>query len=268
MSKEITEGEHIKRLILKGALIILAERGFKALKVDNVVRESKISKTTFYKHFRSKKELVEAIRAEKNLGMDIVSQRDEILNKASHAFFRLGVDEIDMDSIAKASGISRPSLYRYFSSKEELLEYAVQYELKSRHALLKLIEEETQDPIMQFELLVKISCEPTHEYYGTLMLVTSRYKLYKNEKIKECFYKLVDDTIEIIEGIFEKGKKQGKFRDEVDSHTMAVMFLALYNGIEFNHEHDKLNNPNDLKWAAYDLVNTFLVKKDKHCNGG
>jgi AcrR family transcriptional regulator len=261
MDRETNSKECVKKQIIEQAVEILINEGFKALNIDNIVKKCNLSKTTFYKHFNSKEALLEAVREQKNNNTDIITQRDAILAKASEAFFRLGVDAINMASIAKASGINRPSLYRYFSSKEELLEYAVRYEIKSRQAALTAIKDQTDDPQKQLELLLETTYNPSHQHYDTLMLVTSRYKLYKNRKIRKYFYELVQNTIEMLTGIFANGIATGLFKKEIDPHMMAVMFLALFNGIGFNHEHDQINLPNDIKKSVFDLLKQF-IKED------
>lgn len=261
MSKETNKGARIKKRIIDQAIHILEDKGFTALNICNIVKKCNISKTTFYKYFSSKDELLETIREHKENNADVITRRDEILNKASEAFFRLGVEEIDMDSIAKASAISRPSLYRYFSSKEELLEYAVQYELKKRQASLLSIKSETDDPRKQLEILLNIGCDATHQHYDSLMLITCRYKLYKNERIKKYFNELVSSTIEMIADILEKGKEKGVIKNDIDSSLMSTIFLALFNGISFNHEHDAASNPNQIKRSAYDLFNKIIIKE-------
>jgi AraC-like DNA-binding protein len=118
---------------------------------------------------RFQADLLNRIRSLSESANDVITQRDEILRKASQAFFHLGVDEINMEAIAKASGVNRSSLYRYFSSKEEILEYAIQYEIRGRKQLLLSLREQISDPVELIRELIEISCEPAHQHYDTLM---------------------------------------------------------------------------------------------------
>lgn len=47
--------------------------------------------------------------------------KEQILQKAETGFARLGIKAVNMDSLASGLRISKKTLYRYFSSKEELL---------------------------------------------------------------------------------------------------------------------------------------------------
>lgn len=245
-------------LICARSLDILAAEGYRALSIANIAKRCNISRTTFYKHFASKADLLERIRGLSESASDAMTQRDEILQKASQAFFHLGVDEISMEAIAKASGVTRSSLYRYFSSKEEILEYAIQYEIKGRKQLLQSLREQNISLVDQIAQLIEIGCEPAHQHYDTLMLVTSRYKLYKNKRILEYFNELVRDTSQMLAELLEQGKKTGLFRESVDSGLMANLFLAAYNGIDFNFPPDKSGTACQIKRDAFQVFLDFI----------
>lgn len=248
-------------LICEQSLRILADEGYKALSINNIVKKCNISKTTFYKHFASKAQLLEKIRILSESENDVMTQREEILLKASQAFFQLGVDEISMEAIAKASGVTRSSLYRYFSGKEEILEYAIQYELKGRKQLLLSMRDRLDDPLEQISQLIEISCEPVHQHYDTLMLVTSRYKLYKNKRIHEYFDELVLYTTQMVEEILVHGIKTGVFREDLDPKLMASVFLAAFNGIDFNYPQDAACDACRIKREAFQVFIELIRRR-------
>jgi AcrR family transcriptional regulator len=249
-------------LICEQSLRILALEGYKALSIGNIVKRCGISKTTFYKHFASKTDLLEKIRTLAEPETDVMTQREDILLKASQAFFQLGVDEISMEAIARASGITRSSLYRYFSSKEEILEYAIQYELKSRKQLLSTLKEQIRDPLEQLLRLIEISCEPAHQHYDTLMLVTSRYKLYKNKLIREYFNELVEYTTQMVAEILENGRNTGIFRKDLNPVLMSSIFLAAFNGIDFNYPQDTNHDASQIKREAFQVFINLIQPQE------
>lgn len=248
-------------LICEQSLRILADEGYKALSINNIVKKCNISKTTFYKYFASKAQLLDTIRGMTESANDVMTQRDEILRKASEAFFQLGADEISMEAIARASGVNRSSLYRYFSGKEEILEYAVQYELKGREQLLLSLREQVSDPMEQLSRLIEISCDPAHQHYDTLMLVTSRYKLYKNKRIREYFNELVCHTARMVAEILENGKASGIFREDMDAGLMASVFLAAFNGIDFNYSQDAAFDACRIKREAFQVFIELIRRR-------
>lgn len=58
-------------------------------------------------------------------GAEPVDTRQQILSAAVSAASIHGVTRLSMTDVARTSGVSRPTLYRYFASKEELLAAAL-----------------------------------------------------------------------------------------------------------------------------------------------
>ena len=52
-------------------------------------------------------------------------KRQRIVSAALAVFFKYGYQRVSMNEIAEAAGISRPGLYLYFSSKEEVFRAAI-----------------------------------------------------------------------------------------------------------------------------------------------
>src|SRR5579859_8182187 len=49
------------------------------------------------------------------------SARQRLLETASDLFYRKGIRAIGVDTIAEQSGVGKPTLYRHFSTKDELI---------------------------------------------------------------------------------------------------------------------------------------------------
>ena len=49
------------------------------------------------------------------------SKRDELVQKALHAFYQGGFHAIGMDRLAKETGVSKTAIYKHFRTKEELI---------------------------------------------------------------------------------------------------------------------------------------------------
>ncbi|KAJ55280.1 TetR family transcriptional regulator [Actibacterium mucosum KCTC 23349] len=49
------------------------------------------------------------------------SRRDELVRKAFHVFYRHGFHATGMDTLVRETGISKTTMYNYFSTKDELI---------------------------------------------------------------------------------------------------------------------------------------------------
>ena len=52
--------------------------------------------------------------------------KEKIINKAKEMFLRLGFKSITMDDIASEIGISKKTIYKYFSNKDILIENTIE----------------------------------------------------------------------------------------------------------------------------------------------
>jgi AcrR family transcriptional regulator len=64
------------------------------------------------------------------LSADVDEARSQILMAAQSVFLRYGVNKTTMDDIARESGVSRPTVYRYFRDRDSLISALI--EMRSR----------------------------------------------------------------------------------------------------------------------------------------
>ncbi|MCV7089518.1 TetR/AcrR family transcriptional regulator [Mycobacterium interjectum] len=63
-----------------------------------------------------------AARARQTVGVAVVDLSDRILDAAQRLVFRAGARKLSLSDVAARAGVSRPTIYRYFASKEELID--------------------------------------------------------------------------------------------------------------------------------------------------
>ena len=56
--------------------------------------------------------------------------KERILGESEMLFFRYGVRRVTMDDVAKALGMSKKTLYQYYSDKDELVAEATRAHLE------------------------------------------------------------------------------------------------------------------------------------------
>jgi TetR/AcrR family transcriptional repressor of mexJK operon len=68
------------------------------------------------------------------------SKQQEVLDVASRYFLRHGFEGASINAMARSSGISKESIYRYFSSKQELFEAVIDRELIEYQGQLECLD--------------------------------------------------------------------------------------------------------------------------------
>ena len=91
--------------------------------MDHLAARAGTTKATIYRHFGSKAGVIAAAGGEPP---DDASARERVLEAALRAIPRYGLQAVTMAQIAEEAGISPPTLYHHFKSKDDLLIGAVE----------------------------------------------------------------------------------------------------------------------------------------------
>ena len=76
-----------------------------------------------------------------------MSRRDHLLNTAISLFSRAGFQATSIDKILSDAGVSKPTLYRHFNSKDELIVAALSdWEATLRASLMNSMEQGDEEP--------------------------------------------------------------------------------------------------------------------------
>lgn len=155
--------------------------------------------------------------------------KDRILKKAEEMFMKFGFARITMEELATNLGISKKTLYKYYSGKEQLLK----------------------------EIVSGIKCN-TETYIDTLMSMneldfTEKLKLLMDhigtnaakmrgpliEELQRCHPLIWNDIAEFRrKGAYDKfsklireGVKKGSFRKDIDKEIIVLVYLNAISGI-------------------------------------
>ena len=109
----------IRRQVMSAARDIL--RTDPGAPIDRITRSAGVSRATFYRHFRSRANLLASVDHEPRPGA-----RERILAAAQDMLVRSSLAEISMDDLARAAGVSRGTLYRLFPGKAALMAQLVE----------------------------------------------------------------------------------------------------------------------------------------------
>ncbi|UYW01242.1 TetR/AcrR family transcriptional regulator [Flavobacterium agricola] len=172
---------------------------------------------------------------------------EKILEKAMELFMREGFKIVTMDEIASSLGISKKTIYQYYSNKNKLVEKSAQCIADSIIEDIDIIYAEEKNPIEQLLLVRnKISRLFTDEKTAGVQQLKKYYpeihsKLKGNQRCK----------IELCaQQNLQRGIEQGLFRPDIDIwfvlklHQNAMSYLIeddeIYKGsTSFNEYQDK-----------------------------
>jgi len=138
--------------------------------------------------------------------------RNRIIEKSLDQFMRLGIRSVSMDNIASNLGMSKKTLYQYFSDKDDLVDAAVEFDLgrdkedciciskSSTNAVeevMKILEAVTIQLKDMNPMLLHDLSKFHHKAYG-------RFQTYKNEFI-----------VSMISANLQRGIREGLYREDI-----------------------------------------------------
>jgi AcrR family transcriptional regulator len=139
--------------------------------------------------------------------------KDRILQKATEQFMRLGIRSVSMDDIATQLGVSKKTIYQYFSDKEELVDAVMQEEEKRMNADCLRCRNTSRDAIEE----IFFTMETVNEQFSQMnpVILFDLEKFHPNVfgrflRMKNTF------LLNVIRENIHKGIEEGLYRPEID----------------------------------------------------
>ena len=173
---------------------------------------------------------------------EINLKEDQIVNSARELFKKYGIQKVSMDEIAKNAGVTKKTVYSYFKSKADLINYFIKEELNTMKKIVEKYENNNQDFFENvnqglYEML-------TYKEESFFLNLIEKDSEAFNVKILRDSIKNVDKEIkDFIKQILTKAKEKGyiEFQNlDVTTFLIYKMYFALM--FEWNDEYKELND--------------------------
>jgi len=183
-------------------------------------------------------------------------RRDEILKTAINLFSEKGYHELTMEEIAEEIGVSKGTIYNYFTSKESLYLEILKESFESIETLLQE-EIENSDPASM--KLQKLLCTVFTFYRRNLKVlqILSRDETHLLKEHFELTEKWRTRRIRLYEKIIEKGIEEGSFVRQ-NPKLRALMLYGAVGAVMVHH--DFSTYPEELAEAVFSQLASGLLK--------
>ena len=152
---------------------------------------------------------------------------DRIIDLAFHAFLQKGFKAVSMDLVASRLRISKKTIYKYFDSKEELLESGLQNEFGMFGTKLAGIAA-LNTSLDTFNDLANVYLEFLNSFHPAFRAELKRDFPYLNERIelfeKQSFRKAFSRTAKDL-------RSKGVISYPIPTKELALAFLGLVKGL-------------------------------------
>jgi TetR/AcrR family acrAB operon transcriptional repressor len=186
---------------------------------------------------------------------------DKILFSATKLFAKKTFFKTTMQDIADDAGVSKGLAYRYFSSKEEIMNKLIELSVPGLNGISDLFlqrgnEKEILITITEGLLEHLIADPSTTEGFLLLSQIESFSKNELNPALKSQYEATLKKLIDSLSSFIASGQKNGYF-SEGDPRDLAFFYYSVYQGIAFTSRIFK----EEYKYPTVNQLVSFLIKE-------
>jgi AcrR family transcriptional regulator len=155
--------------------------------------------------------------------------KQRITEKARDWFFQFGFSKVTMDELATELGMSKKTLYKYFTSKEQLLWEIYKITTDDFKSSAENIYADTKtDFVDKLALVLQKNCSTTSQWSKTFLTDIQKHardiweevEKFRKESIMGRFGKF-----------FSEGVANGFFRNDIDQNLTLIIYTRMIQGI-------------------------------------
>lgn len=158
--------------------------------------------------------------------MTVKDTKDMIVDAALRLFAEGGYAETSMSSIAEEAGVSKGTLYLYFSSKEEMfrgiMETGFEAMLKQVGSLVKM-DRSVKDLVYDY---IRISHDFCEENKEVSRIIADNFAKVISDEFKERMDKQLAEMLSYLRILIERGIKEGVFK-KINTEFMLIYLLRV-----------------------------------------
>lgn len=143
---------------------------------------------------------------------------EKILHGARDLVFRYGIKSITMDDIAKHLGMSKKTIYTYYSEKDKLIGKLVEFLLHQNTCNIDNILLQSKDPIHEIMEMMKMMASTFSKMNPILFYDMMKYYPEAHQKFREFKEKKI---INLIENNLKKGREMSLYRSDINIKILA-----------------------------------------------
>jgi len=179
--------------------------------------------------------------------------KNRIVRKADELFMRYGIRSISMENIAEALGMSKKTLYQYFSDKDHLVAEVVKLHTDAVFQQCENIALEARDAIHEIFLIMEHVMEDFRNMSPMVLFDLQKYHPLGFQLFSEYKNQFLLGHIRCN---IQRGIREGLFRDNIQLEIISRYRLqSMMIPFDINvYQPDKFNLAETSQWVAENYV--------------
>jgi AcrR family transcriptional regulator len=159
-------------------------------------------------------------------------RRQQILDAAAACFARRGFHQTTMQHICEEADLSPGAVYRYFPSKEAIIEAMSEYRQKQNAELLEqaVAKEETLDVMDELLRLFFIERDGAELDASCALMIELVSECPRNERIRVAQQQVSGAVLTSLTDLISGAQARGEIKAALDPESIARIMLGLYQG--------------------------------------
>ncbi len=159
--------------------------------------------------------------------MNTEVRQEQIIEAAMKLIASRGLKGLSMAALAKRIGFVPSAIYRHFKSKNDIVDMILDVIQERLLTNIGITCKETSEPMKRLERILKRHVETLRENRAIPRFIFTEDVFSGNQKRKNRVYGIINGYVEGLNGIIRDGQGKGQIRSDIDSNTVALMFLGM-----------------------------------------
>ncbi len=160
-------------------------------------------------------------------------KRDRILNVAIEEFANNGFENTSIQQIAKKSGISVGSVYKYFENKETLFSMVVHQGMSSLEELLKSLADSSEDILVKAEKIIRELLKYSRKNSALIKLYCQLTTSDKSEFLNGISQRIEAVSASVYTVTISKAQETGDVRNDINPAFFAFLLDNIFMMLQF-----------------------------------
>ena len=159
--------------------------------------------------------------------MNTEVRQEQIIAAAMDLIASRGLRGLNVAAIASRIGLVPSAIYRHFKSKNDVVDVILDFIQEKLLTNIKITCKETSEPMERLQRILKRHVEILKENQAIPRIIFTEDVFSGNPKRKTKVYRIINGYLQGLNQIIRDGQKKGEIRSNIDSKTVALMFLGM-----------------------------------------
>jgi AcrR family transcriptional regulator len=155
-------------------------------------------------------------------------RKEQIAEAALDVVHAHGLRGLRMERVAQRVGIVPSALYRHFPGKQAVIDAMLDLIREKLEGVVASVSEEPVPPLERLRLLLRKHLALVQHFQAIPRLLFSDEVCVGHPERKARIYETITRYLDAVAGVIREAQAEGTVRDDVDTDTVAVMFLGLF----------------------------------------